>query len=186
MELHDHRSKVRELASDLGWLEEHCRKQPEMVVHAAKLRLASALSRNVVGPAAEGTPASPLHIAVVGGAGAGKSTIVNFLLGSNVADANPQAGYTRHPTAYYAESMKFAWPSTLGFMGPLRRLSETKPANLDEDVYQVRRVPLVDDSLGETVVWDCPDMTTWASTAYVSRLIETDRAGGHDCLRCIG
>ena len=173
MELHDHRAKVRQLANDLGWLEEHCRKQPEMTVHAAKLRLAAALSRNVVGPAAEGIPAPPLHIAVVGGAGAGKSTIVNFLLGVNVADANPQAGYTRHPTAYYAESLKFAWPSTLGFMGPLRRLSETKPANLDEDVYQVQRVPVGDGPISEMVVWDCPDMTTWASTAYVSRLIET-------------
>src|SRR5207247_9119791 len=42
-------------------------------------------------------------------------------------------------------------------------------------VYQVRRVP-VDSNDGELmssfVVWDCPDMTTWAAAGYASRLIE--------------
>ena len=48
--------------------------------------------RNVVGPSVDGQAATPLFIAVVGGAGTGKSTVVNFLAGSVVADANPQAG----------------------------------------------------------------------------------------------
>lgn len=177
MDPHDHRAKVRQLADDLAWLEDHCRRQPDLTVHAAHLRLAAALTRNVVGPAVEGQSNRPLFVAVVGGAGAGKSTVVNFLVGAVVAEANPQAGYTRHPTAFVPAARSVAWPSYLGFLGPLQRAPQTQPANLDEDVYQVKRVPGPADATGtdplaDFVVWDCPDMTTWASSGYVSRLME--------------
>src|SRR5262249_49076645 len=119
MESTEHRSAVGQLADDLPWLEEQCRQQPGLAEHAGTLRLASALTRNVIGPFLEGQPARPLHVAVVGGAGAGKSTVVNFLAGAVVAEANPQAGYTRHPSAYLPAGPAFTWPSYIGFMGPL-------------------------------------------------------------------
>ena len=175
MEALDHRSTVGRLAEDLGWLEAHCRQQPDLAAHAGNLRLASALTRNVIGPYLEGQPARPLHLAVVGGAGAGKSTVVNFLAGAVVAEANPQAGYTRHPTAYLPSGPAFTWPSYIGFMGPMQKISQEKPANLDEDVYQVKRIPppkTAADPLADFVIWDCPDMTTWASAGYVNRLME--------------
>jgi hypothetical protein len=176
MDALDHRSAVGQLSDDLRWLEEHCRQQPALAAHAGTLRLASALTRNVVGPFLENQPPRPLHLAVVGGAGAGKSTVVNFLAGSVVAEANPQAGYTRHPTAFLPAGPAFAWPSVLGFLGPLQRISQDQPANLDEDVYQVKRAPPgkpgAADPLADFVIWDCPDMTTWASASYVSRLVE--------------
>jgi hypothetical protein len=172
----DHRSAVGQLSDDLRWLEEHCRQQPELSAHAGTLRLASSLTRNVVGPFLENQPPKPLHLAVVGGAGAGKSTVVNFLAGSVVAEANPQAGYTRHPTAFVPAGPAAQWPSFLGFLGPLQRISQEQPANLDEDVYQVKRIPPAKagaaDPLADFVIWDCPDMTTWASSNYVSRLLE--------------
>ncbi|MCS7023139.1 MAG: 50S ribosome-binding GTPase, partial [Gemmataceae bacterium] len=167
---------VGQLADDLRWLEEHCRQQPELAAQAGTLRLASALTRNVIGPFLEGQPPRPLHVAVVGGAGAGKSTVVNFLAGAVVAEANPQAGYTRHPTAFLPPVASFPWPSANGFLGPLQRVSAEKPASADEDVYQVKRIPAVagttESPLAEFVIWDCPDMTTWASVHYVSRLLE--------------
>jgi hypothetical protein len=173
MDPHAHRQKVRQLADDLAWLEDHCRKNADLAVHAAHLRLAAALTRNVIGPAADGQPAKPLFAAVIGGAGAGKSTVVNFLVGAVVADANPQAGFTRHPTAFLPAAFGSAWPSHLGFLGPLQRLASEQPASLDQDVYQVKKLdPKADDPLAEFVVWDCPDMTTWASAGYVSRLME--------------
>jgi energy-coupling factor transporter ATP-binding protein EcfA2 len=169
-----HRNTVRQLADDLSWLEDHCRKNPELVVHAAHLRLASALTRNVIGPSVDGQKETPLFVAVVGGAGAGKSTVVNFLAGVVVADANPQAGFTRHPTAFVPEANRGSWPTQLGFLGPLVRINEVKPANVDEDVYQVKRLGAgkTDASMIDFVIWDCPDMTTWASANYVSRLME--------------
>ena len=90
MEVHDQRAKLRQLADDFSWLEEHCLKQPELADHAAHLRMAAALTRNVVGPSAEGQPPKPLFLAVVGGAGAGKSTVVNFLAGSVVVRPTPR------------------------------------------------------------------------------------------------
>ena len=169
----DHRQLVSLLANDLTWLEEHCRRQPALARETGQLRLAAALVRNVVGPFLDGQGPSPLHIAVVGGAGTGKSTVVNLLIGSVQAEANPQAGYTRHPTAYLIGNAPTTWAGHLGFLGPLQRLTDSRPANLDEDVYQVKRVEKVGlNPLGDVVVWDCPDMTTWAASGYVSRLIE--------------
>jgi len=137
--------------------------------------LAAALVRNGVGPYLDGQPPTPLHLAVVGGAGAGKSTVVNFLIGTNAAEANPQAGFTRHPIAYVHAEGTPAWPNQLGFLGPLQRLTTPTPSNLDQDVYQIRKVPAGDSGsqlLHDFVVWDCPDMTTWAAAGYVPRLLE--------------
>src|SRR3989441_1715568 len=134
------RTLLSQLAEDLGWLEAHCQSQPDQAAQAAELRLAAALVRNCIGPFLDGQSATPLHVAVVGGAGAGKSTVANLLSGAVVAEANPQAGFTRHPIAYTSANGQATWPAHLGFLGPLERLSRPSPSNLDADVYQVRRV----------------------------------------------
>src|SRR5437764_15249692 len=135
------RTLTSQLADDLAWLEEHCRRQPDQANHAGKIRFAAALVRNCIGPFLDGQDAIPLHAAVVGGAGAGKSTVANLLSGATLAEANPQAGFTRHPIAYTSADGALGWSSHLGFLGPLQRLAQPGPASLDEDVYQVRRVP---------------------------------------------
>src|SRR5262245_27443791 len=169
------RTLTSQLADDLSWLEGHCRRQPAQSRQVGKLRLAGALVRNVLGPFLGDQPAKPLHVAVVGGAGAGKSTVANLLSGAVMAETNPQAGFTRHPIAYTSENGQTAWPAHLGFLGALERLPRPSPANLDADVYQVRRVAPETGTftlLDNFVVWDCPDMTTWAASGYVSRLLE--------------
>jgi hypothetical protein len=169
------RTLVSQLAEDLGWLEEYCRTRGGRAAEAGHLRLAAALLRNCIGPYLDGQAPVPLHVAVVGGAGAGKSTVVNLLSGSGTAEANPQAGFTRHPVAYSSSNGTLSWPAHLGFLGPLQRLETESPADLDRDVYQVR--PLQADAgtaslLHNYVLWDCPDMTTWAATGYIPRLLE--------------
>jgi energy-coupling factor transporter ATP-binding protein EcfA2 len=169
------RSLTNQLADDLAWLEEHARTQAAHAARAAELRYAAALVRNTIGPLLEGQAAQPLHVAVVGGAGAGKSTIANMLCGAVLAESNPQAGFTRHPVAYVPMNGAIAWPSSLGFLGSLQRLNRTEPSSLDADVYQVRRVSPEAGQYGVLdtfIVWDCPDMTTWAATGYVPRLLE--------------
>src|SRR5713226_3643205 len=111
------RSLTNQLAEDLAWLEQHARAQPEHAPRAGELRYASALVRNVIGPFLEGQPALPLHVAVVGGAGAGKSTVANLLSGAVLAEANPQAGFTRHPVAYTCGNGQIPWNAHLGFLG---------------------------------------------------------------------
>ncbi len=65
------RSLTSQLAEDLAWLEEHRRPQPRQA--KAGTCAWRALVRNVVGLFFNQL-ADPLHVAVVGGAGAGKST----------------------------------------------------------------------------------------------------------------
>ena len=166
---------VRQLAEDFGWLEEYCRHHALQATHAGQLRLAAALVRNCIGPFLDDQLPVALHVAVVGGAGAGKSTVVNLLTGAGAAEANPQAGFTRHPVAYTDVNGTLQWPAHPGFLGSLRRLSEPGPANLDEDVYQLRRVTpdrMSASLLKGYVIWDCPDMTAWAASGYVPRLLE--------------
>src|SRR5882757_8265249 len=175
METAELRSLTGQLADDITWLEQHYRRQPEQADQAGQLRFAAALVRNCIGPFLNGQKPIPLHAAVVGGAGAGKSTVANLLSGSVMAEANPQAGFTRHPIAYTTSTGALDWPSHLGFLGPLQKLSKPSPSNVDADVYQVRRVVGEKDVftlLDHYVVWDCPDMTTWAAENYVSRLLE--------------
>src|SRR5262245_28605061 len=199
MDILGHRALTSQLAEDLGWLEEHSRRRglsdavlqaaaPEQAIQASELRLAAALVRNVLGPYLNEQAPTPLHIAVVGGAGTGKSTVANLLSGAPAAEANPQAGFTRHPIVYTSSGGALNWSGHLGFLGPLQRAPHESPASLDADVYQVRRVPSDPtsfDLLKDFVVWDCPDMTTWAAAGitptgpggvrapgYVTRLLE--------------
>jgi hypothetical protein len=170
----DSRNVTSQLADDLGWLEEYCRGRSNLAAQGVELRLAAALVRNCIGPYLNGQAATPLHLAVIGGAGAGKSTVANMLSGAQQAEANPQAGFTRHPIAYTSTNGPFSWPAHVGFLGSLQLLNEPSPADLDADVYQVRRVTADEgfSLLERFIVWDCPDMTTWAATGYVPRLLE--------------
>jgi energy-coupling factor transporter ATP-binding protein EcfA2 len=169
------RSLTNQLAEDLAWLEQHARSQPQHAAQAGELRYAAALMRNVIAPFLEGQGPAPLHVAVVGGAGAGKSTVANMLCGAVLAESNPQAGFTRHPVAYANAASLIVLPSSLGFLGSLQRLSKADASSLDADVYQLRRVSQEAGQFGvldKFLVWDCPDMTTWAATSYVPRLLE--------------
>ncbi len=175
MEPLGNRTLTSQLAEDLAWLEEHCRRQPDQASHAGRIRFAAALVRNAIGPFLDGQAPAPLHVAVVGGAGAGKSTVANMLSGAPLAEANPQAGFTRHPIAFTTANGAMSWPVHNGFLGPLQRLTKPSPSSVDADVYQVRRVPAdngVFTLLENFIVWDCPDMTTWAAAGYVPRLLE--------------
>src|ERR1035438_218701 len=85
------RSLTNQLAEDLAWLEQHARSQPQHAAQAGELRYAAALMRNVIAPFLEGQGPAPLHVAVVGGAGAGKSTVANMLSGAVLAESNPRS-----------------------------------------------------------------------------------------------
>ena len=53
------RALISQLAEDLGWLEEHCRRQPELGAQGGELHLAAALVRNCIGPFLDGQPPEP-------------------------------------------------------------------------------------------------------------------------------
>ena len=108
-----------------------------------------------------------------------------MLSGAPAAEANPQAGFTRHPIAYTSVNGPLSWSGHAGFLGSLQLLPQPGPASIDADVYQVRRVS-ADGAAGlppDFVIWDCPDMTTWAATGYVSAPAGSVRPGRCDRLR---
>src|SRR6476660_4970884 len=105
MDAEGSRALSTQIADDLAWLERHSR-QPEQT---AQLRLAGSIVRNCIGPFLNEQPSTPIHVAVVGGAGAGKSTVANMLSGAAAAEANPQAGFTRHPIAYTSVNGPVSW-----------------------------------------------------------------------------
>jgi hypothetical protein len=169
---------VDELAADLESIQRrYLGRQPANSALTIRLRLADGLVRNVLRPFLQRgvDGALPLHVAVVGGAGTGKSSVVNLLLGAVVAEANPQAGFTRHPVAYLPENASLDQTIPDGLLSPLRRLEGQRPANLDEDVYQVRRFcPIASENefWHQIVVWDCPDVTSCHSDTYLPRVLE--------------
>uniref|UniRef100_A0A7C4QQ97 G domain-containing protein n=1 Tax=Schlesneria paludicola TaxID=360056 RepID=A0A7C4QQ97_9PLAN len=170
-------ASVDELAADLESIQRrYLGRQPANSAMTMRLRLADGLVRNVLRPFLQRGLDGPLHVAVVGGAGTGKSSVVNLLLGAVVAEANPQAGFTRHPVAYLPENAPLDQTIPDGLLSPLRRLEGRQPANLDEDVYQVRRFcPMSSENefWHQIVVWDCPDVTSFHSDTYLPRVLET-------------
>lgn len=168
---------ARQLAADLSWLEGYSGERKELQGAVVPLRLSAALLRNQVAPYLEQRPTQPLYVAVVGGAGTGKSTVVNFLIGRSAAETNPQAGFTRHAVAYVAVGSPYVDQLHDGILGPLKPIPGPCPSDRDEDVFQVRQVALATDTDGEplrqAVIWDCPDMTTWKANRYQTRLVET-------------
>lgn len=163
---------LEQLANDLAWMESYFRPRPEMTAAVLRLRLAAASVRNSVLPYIAGRSAVPLHIAVVGGAGVGKSTVTNFLIGQVLAEANPQAGYTRHPTAFIPPPETLQRIAPDGKVGPLQHHAQPTSADKDQDIFQSRQLAAPISGLDGTIVWDCPDMTTWRATGYSTRLIE--------------
>lgn len=164
-----------QLVADLAWLEQYALRRKADHSELIRLRLAEAVIANGLGPWLSGHRGGPLQVAVVGGAGAGKSTVTNFLIGQALAESNPQAGFTRHPIAYCLREGPQPRTSAPGRLGRLRLQEEARSGDWDEEVFQVRSAnvdPEVRSALRQVVVWDCPDMTTWQAHHYTARLIE--------------
>ena len=150
------RTLTSQMAEDLAWLEQHARSQPQQAAKAGELRYAAALVRNAIAPFLEGHGPMPLHVAVVGGAGAGKSTVANMLCGAVLAESNPQAGFTRHPVAYATGASQIPWPSASASSARLTRQVRSVARRRR---YQVRRASPVPGSLAcsTSSSSDCPD-----------------------------
>src|SRR5262249_22380697 len=150
------RALTSQLADDLAWLERHARRQAGQERAAGQLRLAAALVRNGLGPFLDDQPSTPLHIVVVGGAGPRQSTAPNPLPRAPPPGPTPRPASPRPPIAYPSLNAPLNWAAHLGFLGPLTRLTQPSPSSLDEDVYQVRRVPSDPtsfDLLKDYIVW---------------------------------
>lgn len=92
----------------------------------------------------------PVHVAVVGPTQAGKSTVVNLLLGRQLAEASPLAAFTRELTGFIQ-------------CRDVREENRIR-AIFGEDGVRLESAP--QDDGGEAVVWDTPDFDSHLSHGY--------------------
>ncbi|MDD2767396.1 MAG: GTPase domain-containing protein [Methylococcus sp.] len=116
--------------------------------------------------------AMPPQITVVGPTQAGKSSVINWLLGQDAAVASPLAGFTRHPQgfAYGLEQEPLA--ALQRFFEPLqaRSLADLPPE--DYRYYGFHSALSEAPRLGAPVViWDTPDFDSIDSERYRGGLL---------------
>ena len=118
-------------------------------------------------------PDHPLHIAVLGPTQAGKSSVVNWLMGRELAEVSPLAGYTVHPQG-------FAWgvePDRCDglddYFRGYRRLARHELDHDRLDGYTLDAAPLDDarPSPGGSILWDTPDFDSVESGDYLDAVL---------------
>lgn len=115
-----------------------------------------------------GFPEHPLQIVVIGPTQVGKSSVANMLIGQNLADASPIAGYTVHCQGFYLTDMEESeidtdWLENI-FDGQLRQSQES----LDRDLLSEYSISTLrpETQLQNMVVWDTPDFDSVDSLNY--------------------
>lgn len=116
----------------------------------------------------------PQHVVVLGPTQAGKSTIVNLLLGENAAGVSPLAGFTVHAQAFTATppDENAAWQA-IAFPG----LAAVNAADLSRErfdaySFEVLRSTPRDSLAQRAVVWDTPDFDSLAAAEYRAAIFE--------------
>ncbi len=117
----------------------------------------------------------PLQVAIIGPTQAGKSTLVNLLLGWRVAEVSPLAGYTVHPQGAWITSTHrdAQWLADL-FPG-WRRLDSEQLERDNTDAYSLTLYDRPAERLGAwppCVVWDTPDFDSLKANQYRRGVLE--------------
>jgi hypothetical protein len=115
------------------------------------------------------------QIAVLGPTQVGKSTVVNLLVGAEVAEVSPLAGFTVHPSAFALGlgASDQGWLQDF-FPGWTRSTVDAlSPERLDTyGIAQVEPSDLLPEALQACVVWDTPDFDSLASRRYQQGVLE--------------
>ncbi|WP_333687185.1 GTPase domain-containing protein [Methylococcus capsulatus] len=112
------------------------------------------------------------QITVIGPTQAGKSSVINWLLGENAAVASPLAGFTRHPQGFAYGGEGEAVTALYRYFDPLqaRRVADL-PAE-DFRFFGFEPMPARLPRLGLAVtVWDTPDFDSIDSERYRGGLL---------------
>ena len=99
----------------------------------------------------------PPQIVVIGPTQAGKSTIANLLLGGQVAEASPLAGFTRHASGYFTDPTDEKIETACDILLP--GLSRSLRRNLSNDKLDCYALQFTPDTLAirkPLMVWGWP------------------------------
>jgi len=108
----------------------------------------------------------PLHIAVVGPTQAGKSSIVNLLLGSQSAGVSPLAGYTVHPQGFCSGVSLAQCADLQHYFGRFQQLPQSQLSKDRHDCYSLTETNNNSVLLPPCVLWDTPDFDSIDSINY--------------------
>ncbi len=119
--------------------------------------------------------ALPRQLIVIGPTQSGKSSIMNLLLGMEVAGANPLAGYTRHAQGFAVNSHEDDLISGIaGLLPDWERLPEADQPHATGDQYSLQEVEAATPLLEEIplLLWDTPDFDSVSSRHYRNNVPE--------------
>ncbi|MDH3526421.1 MAG: 50S ribosome-binding GTPase [Gammaproteobacteria bacterium] len=110
----------------------------------------------------------PLNLVVVGPTQAGKSTAVNWLLGREVALANPLAGYTRHAQGFATVPPGETAEACIAEYFEGWKKTAYNELSADElDAYAIHAVESAGPRFDQPVlIWDTPDFDSVSSRGY--------------------
>lgn len=136
------------------------------------LALADALLRDLADPVA--SRSRPLQIAVIGPTQAGKSTVVNLLLGHNVAEVSSLAGFTAYPQGF-AINLSDPDPGWLAPFFPGAACLRTREQATETECYFYQQL---EAEAAEGVlptpkaIWDTPDFDSLAARLHIRLVLE--------------
>ncbi|WP_031435651.1 GTPase [Methylomarinum vadi] len=115
----------------------------------------------------------PLQIAVIGPTQAGKSSVVNLLLGDEIAGVSPLAGYTVHPHGFCHNTAIDDCVGLQNYFGRFQQLAEQQLSNSRYDCYSLAHTAASSALLPDCVLWDTPDFDSIDSADYKEGVIRT-------------
>ncbi|MGJ0430533.1 GTPase [Methylobacter sp.] len=118
-------------------------------------------------------PEYPLQITVIGPTQAGKSSLVNLLLNSNVAGVSPLAGYTVHPEGFCNDISPKDCSDLQRYFGRFQQLQQAHARTDRYDCYLLTENTTVSKYLPPSVLWDTPDFDSIDAANYREGLIRT-------------
>lgn len=115
----------------------------------------------------------PLHIAVIGPTQAGKSSLVNVLLNSQIAGVSPLAGYTVHPQGFCHGVSLADCQDVAHYFGRFQQLLQSQLSHDRHDCYSLTELNSTSPLLPCAVLWDTPDFDSIDSETYREGVIRT-------------
>ena len=116
----------------------------------------------------QSAPPLPLQVAVLGPTQAGKSSVINWLTGGELATVSPLAGFTVHAQGF--AMMAEGWdPAAMDrYFHGYRRVERENldPVRLDTYTLQAAAVDPASAALRDTCLWDTPDFDSVQAGDY--------------------
>ena len=116
-------------------------------------------------------PEQPLQMTIVGPTQAGKSSLVNVLLNSNIAGVSPLAGYTVHPQGFCHGLSLVDCSGLQHYFGRFQQLQQAQMTRDRHDCYSLTETASYSTHLPHCVLWDTPDFDSIDSATYKEGVI---------------